>query len=620
MLGYANQPMSAPPSDEDNNLCKVLNSRWDGSRSWFQSTYSKIPDWYRAFKMMSNPRDKITRNQVVLPYVYSIIETDLARKVASLFGTNPIVGFEGYGPNDGPIAKKNEILISAQMKDCNSFRKGYDFLLSADVYGTGIARVGWNNITRIKNLRQQWMGQTFNVPQSVTLFDGPDWDVIPIGDAAPQPGRKYVKDMRWFMYRYFVDYDDLQSMNQGPMPPFRPEALARLKDMPLSGEGARDYYNRFLQYRYGNNADAIKLEEYAKPVCIKEMIGLVPLEFARDGILMRLVSMANDGVILRNDPNPYDSDGIPVIACSPVHDTDDFFGIGKAQVAEKLQEAGSRLLNVRLDALDIYGNPMWIGDSTRMPPRQSMNSRPGAVFLTRGNPRDVLMPIIPDLNPLMMSQSQEAEMWRLTQTAEGITEDGVMGMAAGGRQTKAEFVGRQEASMTRLAMENFVCSNEFLEPLAEWFRDMNAKWLSVPKQLNIIGDTAIINPVTGLPLPQEAPIIYNNELNHNFKARAMGPIMMLTKTMARNEALMLAQTMLQNPAWLQMTNWANFAKKVYSLFDWDANEMLVSQVPQINQFAAANGMTPEQFLNQSGGPPPEMGAEAGLPMQNQGSM
>lgn len=613
MLGYGGL---VPPTTEnyDKDLCKVLNSRWQASRDHYRGTFMKAPDWYRSFKMMMNPRLATTRNNVVLPYTLSVIETDLARKVTALFGSYPIVGFEGQGPNDGPIAKKNEALVSAQMKDMNILRKGYDFCLNADVYGTGCGRVGWTNITRIKNVRQQWLDKIYSIPTPVTMFDGPDFEVLNLIDLGPQPGKKYVDQMRWFMYRYYVDFDDLWMMNQGPLPPFRREALEYLKEHPMQPSASDEYYNRFLQYRDVNNVEANRQEEYGKPVCIKEMVGFVPSEFAKDGLTMRLVSMANDCVILRNDPNPYDNDRIPIIASSPVHDTDDFFGIGKAQVCEKLQDAGGKLLNTRLDGLDLWGNMPWIGDSTRMPPTQNLQMKPGRVFMVRGNPAEILMPLRPDMTPLMMSANQEAELWSLTQKGTGITEDGIMGITGSTRKTKAEFVGQQEAAMTRLSLESFVLSNEMLEPLAEWMRDMNAQWLSVPKQLNIIGSTAMINPVTGLPMPQEAPTIYNHELNHNFKARAFGPMMMLTKGMARADALQLAQVFQMNPVWIQMTNWAAFAKKIYNLFDWDANEMLVSQLPQINQFAQESGMSPQQFLGQADNP------MANLPMNSQGAM
>jgi AhpD family alkylhydroperoxidase len=83
------------------------------------------------------------RNNVHIPFLFSVIQSDVARKVQTSFGGWPIVTFSGYAPEDATIARKNEVLISAQMEACNSFEKAVDFFLTADMYGVGIAKWGW---------------------------------------------------------------------------------------------------------------------------------------------------------------------------------------------------------------------------------------------------------------------------------------------------------------------------------------------------------------------------------------------------------------------------------------------------------------------------------------------
>jgi hypothetical protein len=95
-------------------------------------------------------------------------------------------------------------------------------------------------------------------------------------------------------------------------------------------------------------------------------------------------------------------------------------------------------------------------------------------------------------------------------------------------------------------------------------------------------------------------LIQAGELDHDFRAKAFGPMVMLSRAAQRQDAMALVQQFTANPALLQATNWVNFARKIYSLFDgWDANEMLVQQVPAINTLAAANNMSPEDLVNMS---------------------
>ena len=600
--GYANvfTPPQPTPDAINDALCKILNSRWDQSSSWYRTVRQDSVEWYKSYKAMTTFELASYKNNVAIPLAHAIVQSDLARKVSSLFGAWPIVDFEGFEVGGKEFARKTSLLVSSQLKERNSFMKGLEFLTNADVFGTGIARVGWKNIKRLKLVRQQWLDKVYAVRQPVTLYNGPDWDNISVPDAAPQPGKKRVEDMRWFMYRYYVDFDDLQSMNGGPVPMFDPAAILKLREHPLQGDGAKEYYGRFLFNRPGAEADAMRMEEYAKPVCIKEMVGFVPSEFAPDGITMRIITMANDSVILRNDPNPFDNDQIPIVACSPVHDTDDFFGISKVYLVQKLQAASNRLLNVRLDVLDQFANPMWMGDSTKIPSNQNMNAKPGRIFLTRGNPSEVLMPLVPNLQGFQASHQEFEFLYRFMQLATGMIEESMMG-TGGNRQTAREYLGKQEAVLNRVALEAMVCSYEFLEPLANWFHTMNRAWLPLPQQLKIIGGSALINEITGLPYPTEPPAILAGELDHDYRARAVGPMMMLTKTSQRADTMQLLQIMQANPVFMQMVNWANFAKKIFSIYDWDSSEMLVSQVPQINQFAAAQGMSPEDFLSMAGG-------------------
>jgi hypothetical protein len=87
------------------------------------------------------------------------------------------------------------------MKDCDSFRKAVDLFTSADLYGTGIARVGWKQEREMAQVRVRDANGSEQVVQSMmNRFDGPDWDVIDIMDALVQPGKRTIDEMDWFIH------------------------------------------------------------------------------------------------------------------------------------------------------------------------------------------------------------------------------------------------------------------------------------------------------------------------------------------------------------------------------------------------------------------------------------
>jgi hypothetical protein len=212
------------------------------------------------------------------------------------------------------------------------------------------------------------------------------------------------------------------------------------------------------------------------------------------------------------------------------------------------------------------------------------------------------MPITPNLQGVQMSYQEHEHLWRLAQQSSGITEDTVMGLNSSGRQTAREYMGRAESVLTRLNLEALLASSDFVEPLAEMFRDLNAQKLPLPYEMQIIGNAALTNPITGLPMPIEDMKVDERTVNNNWKARATGPSMMLTRTMQQQNILQLQQAIQSNPVLIRTTNWIAFARQIYELFDLPADQFIVQQVPEVNEHAEQLGMSPEQLLMQSGNP------------------
>lgn len=592
LSNYGNVIPDGMDTSSDEGLVTLVNARKTHSLAYHASYFRQVAGWYDDYRGYYTGKVSPHRNNITLPLVYSIVWADVAKKVQSTFGSWPIVTFQGYGPGDSAIAKKNEILVSAQMKDCNSFKKAVDFFSSGDIYGTAIMRTGWTHLERLRMTRQAFLDQIVSVPQRITEFDGPDWQVVDTLDFWPQPGKKTVQEMAWCIHRYYIDFDDLVEMDSGEAPVFRKGSIKKLKESPLTSADENLLYQRWSVYRSYNEWMARRSETFAKPVEITEMWGLVPAEFAKDGVRQRVITIANGKVVLRNDPNPYEHGKLPFVTYTPTPDPHYFHGIGKVQIAAKMQAASNRLVNQKLDAVDLVVSPMYLGDMNKVPPTQNLYTKPGRIFMVDGKPSEVIQPMEMNMQGFQAAFMELDALWKYMQQGSGIAEDTVMGMPGADRQTAYEFKGRQESAMTRLALEAMLASTA-LEELAEHFRDLNKQYLPLPKQVRILGDNAMVNPITGLPLPTEAPLIQMGDLDHDYKARAVGPLMMMTKGAMRQDGLQLMQIMAQNPALLQATNWIAFAKKIYDLYDWDANDMLVQQVPMINAMAEQQGMTPE---------------------------
>jgi len=579
-------------------VMELVDARRQASHRYYEGVYSRLQRWYDAYRGVWQGRLAQFRNNVNIPFTFAMIQSDVARKVQTSFGSWPIVGFEGYAPEDVARARKNEVLISAQMKDCDSVVKAADFFLQGDICGTASARYGWKQLRRMERTRnRESVAPGLNVPvireRMATVFDGPDWEPVDRLDFWPQPARTKIKDMAWVIHRYYADLDDLIEDANSDYPYFDPAAVQSLRQAPMSTTLAQDYARRRVTYRNEYDYQARASERFAKPVEIWEMHGLVPKEFAQDGIRFRCIAVGNQRVVLKNRESPFGSE-LPFASYAPMPDPYSFDGVAKTEVAFGPQQTANRLANQKLDALDLLIDPMWVANSGVNINTQHLFSRAGRILLVDGAADETtIRALSPDMRGLQAAYTEVAQLFQFMQLGTGETEALLGGVAGPGRETARGFLGRQENALTRLAMETRLAEEGFIEPMANAFRKLDRSYLQFPHEVRILGSLATTNPTTGLPYEPEQTSIDYEDLVPDYRARAVGASQMMGKTVRQQNLVSLLQMMSANPAMMQLVNWANFARQAFELFDFkNVNELLVSQVPMVNQVAAQTGQSP----------------------------
>lgn len=577
-------------------VIELVDSRRQESLRYNTALFSKIQSFYDTYRGVWSGRQSQFRNQITIPFTFAMIQSDVARKVQTSFGAWPIVGFEGYAPEDAGSAKKAEVLVSAQMKDSDSVIRAVDFFLQADICGTAVARYGWKKTIRKNRVVQyEEVAPGFEVPvqrdYDAEIFNGPTWETIDRLDFWQQPARKRIDDMAWVIHRYWADWDDLMEDSEQENSYFDRNAVRMLKDYPMTGGGHAEYTQRRVTYRNEYDYQARSRERFAKPVEIWEMHGLVPSEFAHNGIRHRCIAVANERVVLKNREGPMPNQQKPFLSCSPMSDPYGFDGISKAEVAFGPQRTADRLNNQKLDGVDLLLDNQWVVSNTANINTQNLFSRTGRVILVDGPADDTnIRPLSPDMRNVQLGNQEIAQLFGFMQLGTGETES-LMGMSGGSRETARGFLGRQENALTRLALESLVIEQGFVEPLANGFWGLDRRLLPRP-YTKMLGSMAVINPITGLPY-QERVTVDEDDLASDYKARAVGASQMLGRSIRQQNYIALLQVLSANPAILQLVNWSAFVRQGFELFDFpNVNDFLVQQVPMINQVAQETGMAP----------------------------
>lgn len=578
-------------------------------------THQRLGRYYDAYRMYYTGR-RGGRVELQVPFALSICQADVARKVQMSFSRPPIVEFEGLAPEDSGLAAKVTALVQAQLEDSDSFVKAADFFLSADIYGTAIARVGWKHISRFEKHRfviddPMAPGSTYETIKGgwVTRFDGPDWEVVDLLDFAGEPNKKRIKDMKYAFHKYPLDLDDLRALAAAAV--FDKQAVARLELQSMPSEVEEDY--RFRSSHYRNYAAYSGSEDkFRKPVMCVDMIGEVPDEFAPDGVKFRLITVANDQEVIRNRPFPFWHGELPFISFSPMPDIHSFYGIGKIEPIEKMQFLASRLASQKSAIMDQVAAPTWIYNRLMGIDSQNLITGPNRTIGVDGPVGDdIIRPLTPDLRGVQLTFTEIEQLWRWAQQGTGIIEGPGMGMDSAGsdRQSATEASIRQDGMLNRQAFEAYIAEHSFIVPLANFYRLHNKQFLKGPQELRMLGSAAQTNPDTGMPLPVELEVITTADLQRDYRARANGASQILGRgQQVANlmQGLQLAQT---NPVAIQIINWHAMFRQVFRTLDIkNLNDLFVQAVPAVNALAAQGGTSPEGMLGglTNGTLPPEV--------------
>ena len=136
-----------------------------------------------------------------------------------------------------------------------------------------------------------------------------------------------------------------------------------------------------------------------------------------EDLVEAIVVIANQGILLKAEMNPYMMKDRPVVAYQDDTVPNRFWGRGTVEKAYNMQKAIDAQLRAHLDSLALTTAPMIAMDATRLPRGAKFEVRPGKAILTNGNPNEILQPFkFGNTDPAMLATSKEFERMLLQAT------------------------------------------------------------------------------------------------------------------------------------------------------------------------------------------------------------
>ena len=424
---YSPDPLLIQESLED----WVMNKCEDW-RDNYQSNYEeKFDEYYRLWRGIWDPADterKSERSRIISPALQQAVESNVAEMEEATFGRG-----KWFDISDDMNDKESQDVLYLRNKLTEDFentkvRKAVaECLINAAVFGTGVGEIVIEEIKEMAPATQPIMdGQLQAVGVNIT-----DRVVVKLKPVMPQnflidPVATSIEDAMGVAVDEFVGSHHVEQLQENGV----------YRDVYV-GTAAPDTDLEPDQDITVYSDDKVRLTKY---------YGLVPkhmLEEATDekidgdtGYVEAVVVIANGGVLLKAEANPYMMQDRPVVAFPWDVVPSMFWGRGVCEKGYNSQKALDTELRARIDALSLTIHPMLAIDATKFPRGAKPEIRPGKTILTNGDPREVLQPFnFGQVGQITFAQA--ASLQQMVQQATGAVDSAGLAGNVNGEATAA---------------------------------------------------------------------------------------------------------------------------------------------------------------------------------------
>jgi hypothetical protein len=392
------------PSDSDKELTNFVVNHCDRWRDYRDTNF--LSDWLeyeRIFNGEWDAQDKTRdseRSRIVTPATQQAVETRHAEIMEAIFGQGEFFDIQDdiRDVNGSPL---DVAAIKAQLMEdfkVDKIRKSIDQIeLLAELYGTGIGEIVVKTEKVYVPSTQAIPGQMGQAAIGVVEQDRIAVKIVPVNprnflfdpngtsidDCMGVAIEKYVsihkvvKGQEDGIYRNVKVGTDSMDTDLEPTQEITQYEDDKVKLLTYYGLVPREYLEQLENEENGEVED------------------LFPEDSVQDeysDMVEAIVVIANDGVLLKAEKNPYMMKDRPILAYQDDTVPNRLLGRGTVEKAYNSQKAIDAQVRSHLDSLALTTSPMMAMDATRLPRGAKFEVKPGKAILTNGNPNEILFP------------------------------------------------------------------------------------------------------------------------------------------------------------------------------------------------------------------------------------
>jgi len=424
---YEQDPLMIQESLEDWVITKCEN--W---RDYYESNYeARFEEYYRLWRGQWDPADserRSERSRIISPALQQAVESNVAELEEATFGRGK---WFDVSDNMGDTSREDVLFLRNKLtedfENCMIRKSVAECLINAAVFGTGVGEIIIEEMKEMSPATQPLMDGDLQAV-GVNIQDKVKVKLKPV---LPQnflidPVATSVDEALGVCIDEFVSRHQVELLQEQGV--YRDEYVGpAASDTDLEPDQDITIYND----------DKVRLTKY---------YGLVPRELLSEAMdeeaeeegkyVEAVVVIANGGILLKAEANPYMMNDRPVVAFPWDVVPGRFWGRGVCEKGYNSQKALDTELRARIDALSLTIHPMMALDATRLPRGAKPEIRPGKMILTNGDPREVLQPFnFGQVNQITFAQA--GALQQMVQQATGAVDSAGIAGQVNGESTAA---------------------------------------------------------------------------------------------------------------------------------------------------------------------------------------
>ena len=388
------------PTQNDKELTSFVVNHCDRWRDYrnvnFLDDYLEYERIFRGEWAAEDKTRESERSRIVTPATQQAVETRHAEIMEAIFGQGDFFDIEDdlKDVNGNPLDV--EMLKAQLMEDfkVDKIRKSIDQIeLMAEIYGTGIGEIVVKTEKIFEPSTQAIPGQTTQAAIGVVEKSRVAVKIVPVNpkNFLFDPNGTSIDDcMGVAIEKYVGIHKIVEGIEKGIYRKVNITSTYEDTDLEPTQEVSqyRDEKVLLLTY-YG-----LVPREYLTNED-EEIEELFPENsYAEDysDMVEAIIVIANGGMLLKAEENPYMMKDRPVIAYQDDTVPNRLLGRGTVEKSYNMQKAIDAQVRSHLDSLALTTSPMMGLDASRLPRGAKFEVKPGKAFLVNGNPSEILYP------------------------------------------------------------------------------------------------------------------------------------------------------------------------------------------------------------------------------------